>query len=445
MAGEIMGLRIKDDGSSRSRILVSSLLFMGLGHILYLKQYLKGILYALYEIIFLLLLPGIISKLRGMVTLGDPKPDLPVKLRDHSIFMLIDGVAVLALIFLFIAVYAISVRSALNEYRDYTIEKRFKSSKESMSRLMGKAFPIFGLVPTVGLILFFVVVPLVFSASVAFTNYSSPAHIPPNNTVDWVGFDNFTAMFGGEAIWTKALGRVALWTLCWAVLATFTCYFGGMIMAVVLIDNKIKIAPVFRSLFILPYAIPTVVSMLVWQNLLNGSFGTVNRTLMKLGLISTPIPWLSNAWLAKFTVVLINLWAGFPYFMLLITGTMTAISKDVFEAAKIDGASRFQLFRTITLPLVLYQTTPLIIMSFTHNINNFGAIFFLTGGDPVVADSTTTTAGGTDILVSWIYKLTVNLLKYNYASVLAIMIFIILAPFAIFQFRRTKSYKEGEL
>lgn len=440
-----MGLRIKEDGSSSNRILIASLLFMGLGHILYLRQYVKGLLYALYEIIFLVLLPGIISKINGVVTLGSPQPDLPVKLRNHSIFMLIDGVVVLAIIFLFVAVYVISIRSALNEYRDFVIEKKYKSNKESMSRLLGKAFPIFGLVPTVGLILFFVVVPLLFSASVAFTNYSSPAHIPPNNTVDWVGMDNFTAMFGGEAAWTKALGRVALWTLAWAVLATFTCYFGGMIMAVVLIDNKMKIAPAFRSIFILPYAVPTVVSMLVWQNLLNGSFGTVNRTLTQLGLINAPIPWLSNAWLAKFTVVLINLWAGFPYFMLLITGTMTAISKDVFEAAKIDGANRFQLFKAITLPLVLYQTTPLIIMSFTHNINNFGAIFFLTGGDPVVADSTVTTAGGTDILVTWIYKLTVNLLRYNFASVLAIMIFVILAPFAIFQFRRTKSYKEGEL
>ena len=184
--------------------------------------------------------------------------------------------------------------------------------------------------------------------------------------------------------------------------------------------------------------------MLVWQNLLNGSFGTVNRTLMQLGWIDKAIPWLSNEWLAKFTTILINLWAGFPYFMLLVTGTMTAISADLYEAARIDGANKFQVFKKITLPMVLYQTMPLIIMSFTHNINNFGAIFFLTGGNPVVSDSTITSAGGTDILVTWIYKLTVNLMKYNYASVLAIMIFIILAPFAIFQFRRTKSYKEGE-
>ncbi len=440
-----MGIRLKEDGSSKRKLMITSILFMGLGHLFYLKQYLKGAIYAVIEIIMLIMLPTIITKLNGFITLGSPKPELPVKLRDHSIFMLIDGIMVIAIVVLFLVMYYISVRSALNEYKDFCIEKKLKGNTGSMSALLGKAFPIFGLAPTVGLIVFFVIVPLLFAASVAFTNYSAPKNIPPNNTVDWVGFENFTAMFGGNASWTTALGRVALWTLVWAILATITCYFGGMIMAVILLDNKLKIAPIFRGIFILPYAVPSVVSMLVWQNLLNGSFGTVNRTLMQLGIIDKTIPWLSDPWLAKFTVVMINLWAGFPYFMLLITGTMTAISADLFEAARIDGAGRFQLFRKITLPLVLYQTMPLIIMSFTHNVNNFGAIFFLTGGDPRVADSTITSAGGTDILVTWIYNLTINLSKYNYASVLAIMIFVILAPFAIFQFRRTKSYKEGEL
>ena len=129
--------------------------------------------------------------------------------------------------------------------------------------------------------------------------------------------------------------------------------------------------------------------------------------------------------------------------MMLSMGTMTAISKDIYEAARIDGASSGQMFRRVTLPLVLYQTMPLIIMSFTHNINNFGAIYFLTGGSPNVADSTTTFAGGTDILVTWIYKLTITLQKYNYASVIAVLIFVVLAPFAIYQFKNTKAYKEG--
>lgn len=131
--------------------------------------------------------------------------------------------------------------------------------------------------------------------------------------------------------------------------------------------------------------------------------------------------------------------------MLLSMGTMTAISPDLFEAARIDGASKWQILRKITMPLVMYQTMPLIIMSFTHNINNFGIIYFLTAGQPTVADSTTTLAGGTDILVTWIYKLTITLLKYNYASVIAVIIFVVLAPFAIWQFKNTKAFKEGEV
>lgn len=440
-----MNTKINTDGSSRKKVLITSIIFMGLSHIIYFKQYVKGLLYALIEVIFLIFTPTIIGKITDMITLGSPQPDVPVKLRDNSIFMLIDGVIVLAIVAIFVVIYVISVRGALQEYKDFCINKHLKSNKDSIRNIEGKAFPIMGLAPSVVLVVFFVLVPLIFSACVAFTNYSSPNNIPPNNTVDWVGLDNFKAMFGGSATWTSAFGRVAIWTLVWGALATITCYFGGMIMAVVLHESKIKLAPVFRTIFILPYAVPSVVSMLVWKNLLNGSFGVVNRTLMEWGLINTPIPWLSDPTMAKFVCVLINLWAGFPYFMLLTTGTMTAISEDVYEAARIDGASKFYIFKKITLPLVLYQTMPLIIMSFTHNINNFGAIFFLTGGDPVVADTTSTSAGGTDILVTWIYNLTVNLLKYNYASVLAVMIFIVLAPFAIWQFRKTKSYKEGEV
>lgn len=436
---------LNKDGSSKKKIIATSILFMGLSHILYFKQYVKGILYALVEIFGICLIPFFASGIYNLITLGSPQPNLPVKLRNNSIFMLIDGIMILAVIAIFIVLYAISVKSAISEYKEYCINGKLKDSKFSLSNTVGNAFPTLGMAPAVVLILFFVIVPLVFSACVAFTNYSAPNHIPPNNTVDWVGFDNFVTMFGGEATWTSAIGRVAIWTLIWGVLATFTCYVGGLIMAVVLNESKIKIKPIFRSIFILPYAVPSVVSMLVWKNLLNGSFGIVNRTLMAWGMISNPIPWLSDVWLCRVVCVLVNLWAGFSYFMLLIMGNMTAISPDIYEAATIDGASKSYMFRKITIPLILYQTSPLIIMSFTHNINNFGAIFFLTGGLPKVADSTITSAGGTDILVTWIYQLTITLMKYNYASVLAVIIFVVMAPFAIFSFRRTKSYKEGEV
>jgi arabinogalactan oligomer/maltooligosaccharide transport system permease protein len=433
--------------SDRFKVLITSLVFMGLGHIIFLKQYLKGILLALIEVVMIIFSPRVITVLSHLITLGDPRPDLPIRQRDNSVFMLIDGVMILAILGIYFAIYVISARSALKGWDDYKITGRMPQSKNPFGELLNRAFPIFGLSPTVLMIVFFVIVPLVFSVLVAFTNYSTPDHIPPNNTVDWVGAKNFTAMFGGEKTWTGALGRVAAWTLVWGALATFTCYFGGTILAVVLHESKIKIIPFFRTIFILPYAVPAVVSMLVWQNLLNGSFGTVNKTLIALNILQegAVIPWLSSQWMAKFTCVLVNFWAGVPYFMLLVTGTLTAVPKDIYEASSIDGANKFQTFVKITLPLILYQTMPLIIMSFTFNINNFGAIFFLTGGQPIVADTTTTSAAGTDILVTWIYKLTITLMDYKYASVLAVMIFIVLAPFAIFNFRRTKSFKEGRV
>lgn len=433
------------DKSAGRKVRIAATCFMGLSHLLFLRDYVKGAFFALCEVAFIAALPLTIQKIVGLITLGDPHPELPVRQRDNSIFMLIDGILFVAIVVGFAIVYWLSVKSAEKGYAEYCRTGRFRRQKEQLGAAVGSSFPIFGLAPAFVMVVVFVVVPLIFSVLVAFTNYSDPAHIPPANTVDWVGFQNFTELMGGGGTWSAGFARVAVWTLVWAVLSTFTCYFGGLLIAVLLKEVNIKIAPVFRFIFILPYAVPGVVSMLVWKNLLNGTFGIVNRTLLALQLIKEPITWLGTPTMAQITVVVINLWAGFGYFMMLSMGTMTAISEDMNEAARIDGASKTQILTKITMPLVLYQTLPLIIMSFAHNVNNFGAIFFMTGGAPSVADSTTTLAGGTDILVTWIYKLTMVLMKYNYASVIAVMIFLVLAPFAIWQFRQTKAYKEGSI
>lgn len=438
-----MGTSLSTDGSSRKKVLITSLLFMGLGHIVWFKQYIKGAFYALIEIIMLLNAPTIIAKISDLILLGKVREGYPEGTKAYEQFMLIDGIIVLAIIGIFAAVYYISVKGALNTYRNYCYEGKLKTNRESLAGIGGKSFPILGLTPTVILIVFFVVVPLGFSACVAFTNFSLPYHYPPANAINWIGLDNFVDMFGGEAQWTSAFGRVAIWTIIWGVMSTLTSYFGGMLVAVILNEAKLKLTPVFRVIFILPYAVPAVVSTLVWKNLLNAQFGTINKMIRELG--GSNILWLESNNLAKVMCLVINLWAGFPYFMLLIMGTMTAISQDVFEAAKIDGANKMQIFQRITLPLVIYQTLPLMIMSFTFNINNFGMVYFLTGGGPTLPDTTQTFAGGTDILVTWIYKLTVDQMRYNYGSVLAILVFLVLAPFAVVNFMRTKSFKEGEV
>ena len=180
--------------------------------------------------------------------------------------------------------------------------------------------------------------------------------------------------------------------------------------------------------------------------LMGSKYGIINKTLVEFGIInsSNEIKFLNGTnGMARAFCILINMWVGIPYFMLLITGQMTAISSDIYEAAAIDGANQFQVFRYITLPMVVYQTAPLIIMSFTHNINNFGAVYYLTGGGPNA--NIKTQAGGTDIFISWIYKISTTQKDYYMGSVLAIFVFAVLAPFAIFNFINTKSFKEGEL
>ena len=436
-----MGTTIRPDGSSRKQILLTACIFMGLAHIMYLKQYIKGAFLAFIEVLFIISSPSIFTNLRKMLALSGDKS-------NPSAFRLIDGLIYLIIAVIFIIIYILTIKNAVASYEDFCLDGRMKSQKESMTGMSGKAFPIFGLAPAFLLIVFFVVIPLLFSMLAAFTSYSDSGEIKGGaNSFGWVGFRNFGKVFGKSSSWSDSFLGVAIWTVVWGTLATLTCYLGGMIMAVILYEAKLKTTPVFRAILILPYAVPSLLTISVWKNMLMGSkYGIINKTLVEFGIInsSNEIKFLNGTnGMARAFCILINMWVGIPYFMLLITGQMTAISSDIYEAAAIDGANQFQVFRYITLPMVVYQTAPLIIMSFTHNINNFGAVYYLTGGGPNA--NIKTQAGGTDIFISWIYKISTTQKDYYMGSVLAIFVFAVLAPFAIFNFINTKSFKEGEL
>ncbi len=398
----------------------------------------------------------LVTSVAGLITLGSKQHTTVTKYMDHSIFMMINGIMALIIIGFFVLLYILNINGARAAVAKIKKAGRFPTMLEAKNDISQNSFATIGIAPSVVLMAIFSIIPLLFSALVAFTNYSSPEHIPPNNLVDWVGLQNFQQMFSlkvssdlGGGAWAKSFGASALWTIVWAIFATFTCFFVGFFYAFVLQDKRVVIPKFFRTVYILPYAIPTMLSLFVWANLLNGTIGPINRTLQLLRIIEKPIPWLSDPWVAKGSLIFVNIWIGFPYSMILTTSSMTAISNSLYEAAVIDGATKWQQFKSITYPLVMFQLKPTLIMQFAGNINNFGAVFFLTGGGPNMPQAgltTITNCGATDLLISWIYKLTMNTpSRYNLASVLSLLVFVVLVPFALYNFTRTKSFKEGEV
>lgn len=258
---------------------------------------------------------------------------------------------------------------------------------------------------------------------------------------DWVGLDNFVTLFDSSSILGSTFWSVLGWTLVWAVFATFTNYIFGMILALIINRNDTKAKGFWRFCFVLSSAVPMFVSLLIMRTMLQPN-GAVNVLLRSLGWIAADasLPFFTDPTWARVTVIVINIWVGVPYTLMQLTGVLQNIPSDLYEAAKVDGAGPVRTFFSITLPYMLYVTTPYLIATFTGNVNNFNVIYLLSGGAPIT--NLASTAGSTDLLVTWLYKLTIDKQYYNVGAVLGIMTFIILSIGALFTYRRSKSYKE---
>ncbi|MGM0878367.1 MAG: carbohydrate ABC transporter permease [Bacillota bacterium] len=424
---------------------ILSLIFMGYGQ-LYNRQILKGLSFLALELYLLLFWTVPFQwAMWGLTTLGETpqsRDGFKIVQGDHSIFLMIEGILYLISFLLFLWFYYLNIRDAYKVA--VKSEKGIKpnSAKEMFKNIWENGFPYILLTPSVLFTSFLTILPLLFGILIAFTNYSAPNHLPPKHLVDWVGFDTFIQLFQMKT-WSTTFYGVFSWTVIWAVLSTITTFFLGLIFAVVLNQKGIKFKKFWRSMFILPWAIPQFVSILIMRNIFNGEFGPLNRYLMELGVIQGAIPWLSDPLLAKITLVGVNMWFGFPFWMVLMSGVLTSIDKEVYEAAEVDGASPVQRFWKITMPLIMFATAPLAIMSFAGNFNNFNIIYLMTEGGPVNMDYSY--AGSTDILISWIYKLTLDNNQFAVASVISILIFIVIATFSIINFRKTRAFKEEDM
>lgn len=255
-----------------------------------------------------------------------------------------------------------------------------------------------------------------------------------------VGLDNFVTAFGDDR-YAGPFGKILVWTFAFAVVSVASTFLLGLFLAIAFNDVRLRGRRVYRTLVILPYAIPGFLAALLWSGLLNRSYGFVNEVLLG----GAQIPWLTDPVLAKVAVLGVNLWLGFPYMFLICTGALQSLPTDVLEAAKIDGAGRWRTWRSITLPLLLVATAPLLISSFAFNFNNFTLIYMLTGGGPRFDDASVP-LGHTDILISMVYSVSgldgTAAKDYGLASALSIVIFVVVATISALAFRRTRSLEE---
>ena len=362
---------------------------------------------------------------------------------DNSFLILLYGVASLVIALVFFWIWAVQVKG--NYENDLRLQngEKLASTMEDLNALFNRRFYIpLLLLPFFGLLLF-TVMPLIFMVLIAFTNYDY-AHMPPGKLFDWVGLANFKAMFslsGGTSGFALVFLRVLLWTFVWAFFATFTNYFLGLIIALLINKKGIKLKALWRTLFVIAIAIPQFVTLLLMQKILDGD-GILNK------LLGTNILWLTDqrnfALLPRVVIILVNIWIGVPYTLLMCSGILLNIPADYYEAARIDGASVGRIFFAITLPYMLHVTTPYLITQFVGNINNFNVIWLLTGGGPVdnIYYGGGTQAQSTDLLVTWLYRLTTDQNpKYNIASVIGIVIFVISAVLSLITFNRTSAAK----
>lgn len=426
-------------------------LIMGIGN-LARKQIIKGCLYLLLEIAFLYVMifspkingtPFGAKAIVNFFTLGTVAGDI-FTIGDNSMLMLLFGVVTFGLILLFLFAYVSNLNSSYKTDLDIQKGKKPTSIREDIQSLMDQRFHVLMLTPAIIGVLVFTVLPTVFMILIAFTNFDS-AHPAGLELFDWVGFENFRNIFDGTSEISQRFLPVLSWTLVWAFFATITCYAGGIMLALLINKKGIKFKKVWRTIFILTIALPQFVSLLAMRNLLS-SAGPINQILINLGWIEEGIEFLGNATpdqanLVRVVILLINMWIGIPYTMLMTSGILMNIPTDLFEAATIDGASKKQIFWNVTVPYIVFVTTPYLITSFVGNITSFNVIYLLTGGAPTFPGYK---AGYTDLLVTWLYKLTIDEAEYNIGSVIAIFTFILTATGTLLAYRNSKAYKEED-
>jgi arabinogalactan oligomer/maltooligosaccharide transport system permease protein len=443
-----------------------SLLWMGAGYARR-RQYIKAVIMTVLEAAVILFTIFFAMKyVPKFGTLGTVAPEQVFNMKtmknewndyDHSFKILLFSLFSFVIWFASVIVWMKNVMNVYELQKMAEEGKHINTFREDLHSYIEEKFHITLLtLPVLGVVVF-TLIPILLLIFVAFTNYDQN-HMPPTTLFTWTGLSNFISLFGGGGL-TSTFGyafvRVLGWTLVWAFFATFTTYIGGILLSLLLNSKKTRLPKLWRTLFIVTIAVPQFVSLLLVRNFFSNG-GIVNTIcanigltgfLRSIGMISTSyIPFLSAPGWAHVMIILINIWIGVPYQMLIATGVLMNLPSDQLESARVDGAKPFQIFKSITMPYLLFVTGPALVTDFVKNINNFNVIYLLT------QDVYTTTnqamansqAKEVDLLVTWLFRLTQDYYNYKMASAIGIIVFIICAVFTLIAFNRMiKGDREG--
>ena len=439
----------------------TSFVIMGFGN-LTRGQILRGLLFMLFEAVFIIYMVTTggywLSMLPSLGKVG-PTSEYNAVLdtyvtayNDNSFKILLYGVLTIFFIVAFIYTWVVNVKQNKLAEQFLKSGKKLKSDKDDLRSMVDEQFyKTLLALPMTG-ILVFTVMPIVFMILVAFTNYDGAHNGFSNNLFTWVGLDNFNTLLswkggaGGGQSYSATFGEILTWTLIWAFLATFTNYFLGMFVAMMINKKGIHLKKMWRTILVMTVAIPQFISLLYVSKMFARN-GLINLSLQSLGWIKEPLPFWEDPTWARITVIVINIWVGIPYLMLITTGILMNIPADLYESARIDGANAWQQYRKITLPYMLFITGPYLLTSFTGNMNNFNVIYLLTGGAPTnpAASGAAGSVGYTDLLITWLFKITTGAeSQYYLASVVGIMVFVVVALISLVVYNVLPSIKNEE-
>lgn len=412
----------------------------GLGQLLN-RQYAKAILFALASVfIYMIALPYALGfgnyqgqGIAGLISLAEDGKKL-----DKSIIFMIEGIVALFLVLFALCAYYLSFVDVYKVQKAKIRGVRPKNWFETKTSIFEDGFPYMVSAPALVVTVFVVLVPITTAILLSFTNMGPKSQ----SKFVWVGLENYKLIALGQGIAGSAFWEILYWTLIWTLCSTTLAVAIGFILALLVNNERIKGKVFFRSVYLLPWAVPAFITIMFFS-IMFANNGILTEIISNI--IGSPIEIKNNPTYTRIALIALQGWLGSSYVFLLSTGVLQAIPEDLYEAAQIDGATTWQKLKRITVPIVLFQTAPLLVGQYTFNFNNFSIIYLFNGGGPYNPTKYGNLAGSSDLLISYIYKLTTENDYQAIGAAITIVISLGLMLFAFIGFKNSKAFKEEKL